>query len=651
MINVRKFIIALLAIIFMAGAFSMLQSAWSQNRNMKQTQQQESFTRPAPSRPIVPVIPGADRYQEDKVFLEYADSLYRPANEYEEFQIVKGAVKFRHGGMWMFCDSAYYYPQKNSLDAFGHVEMQQGDTLFVFADKLYYDGMSRHAILTRGPSRGNVVLKNRNVTLTTDSLDYDLNSQLGWYTTGGKLEDEVNDLTSQYGEYSPATKIAKFRYDVILVNRRDGYRLITNELEYNTSTHIADINDQTRIEGANDTIITTRGTYNTLTDHAELTARSIILHRDSNQNVITLEGDSIIYDKLTRTSRAFMFGNYHKNPQPMILTDTARKVTLIGGYGEYNDITRLAYSTDYPLLIEYSRADTLFLRADTILSFIETYKPMRLVTRVDSVDVELPSAEDIKDEDANVDSLSLNTASILSKIGVEITDTIFDEPKDVHLAYAIGRGRFFNQQIQGIADTLIFREQDSMLYMLRKPVAWTGERQVYGNRINVHFNDSTADWAELPESGMLAEHVEEDFYQQLTGTHMMAYFSNQELDRLDVEGNVVAILLPQEKDSSYNKLVNAESSYLTLEMTGKEIKHLKMWPEVSGTVTPLFDIKQSQKYISGFKWLESLRPKRSWYGNQLRWIDELGDVPDDLDAYFREPPLFKVLTPPKRQLQ
>lgn len=190
-----------------------------------------------------------------------------------------------------------------------------------------------------------------------------------------------------------------------------------------------------------------------------------------------------------------------------------------------------------------------------------------------------------------------------------------------------------------------------MLYMLRKPVAWTGERQVYGNRINVHFNDSTADWAELPESGMLAEHVEEDFYQQLTGTHMMAYFSNQELDRLDVEGNVVAILLPQEKDSSYNKLVNAESSYLTLEMTGKEIKHLKMWPEVSGTVTPLFDIKQSQKYISGFKWLESLRPKRSWYGNQLKWIDELGDVPDDLDAYFREPPLFKVLTPPKRQLQ
>lgn len=641
--RIPKIIVTALVMIIMVGAFSVMQTAWSQTQNAKQAQKQESFTRPAPTKPIVPAIPGADRFQEDKVFLEYADSLYRPANEYEEFQIVKGSVKFRHGGMWMFCDSAYYYPNNNSLDAFGHVEMQQGDTLFVYADKLFYDGMSRHATLTRGPSRGNVLLKNRNVTLTTDSLDYDLNSQLGWYSTGGLLADEVNDLTSEYGEYSPSTKIAKFRTDVVLINRRDGYKLITNELEYNTSTHIADINDRTTIEGANDTIITTRGTYNTLTDHAELTARSIIMHRDSNMNVITLEGDSIIYDKLSRTSRAFMFGNIFKNPQPMILTDTARKVTLIGGYGEYNEETRLAYSTDYPLLIEYSRPDTLFLRADTIMSFIETYRPFRLEIRIDSIESEKPLFDTSKDSLDNISS------SDIEKIAIETIDTVYSEPKDVHLAYAIGKGRFFNQQIQGIADTLIFREQDSMLYMLKKPVVWSGERQVYGNRINVHFNDSTADWAELPQSGLMAEHIEEDFYQQLTGSHMKAYLEDNYLKRLEVEGNVIAILLPQEKDSTYNKLVNAESSYLTLDMEGKDMKHLKMWPEVSGTVTPLFEIKPSQKYISGFRWLEKLRPERSWYGDRYKWIDELGEVPEEVESYFKEPPFFKNITSPQRK--
>lgn len=598
-----KYILYVLTALVAAGTLSVLQGALAQTRRAAE-QKKETYTRPAPTKPLKPSIPEANRYQDDKVFLENADSLFRPANEFEEFQIVKGSVKFRQGSMWMFCDSAYYYPQKNSMHAFGHVEMRQGDTLFVYADRLFYDGMVKHATLTRGPSRGNVELKNRTVTLVTDSLDYDLNAQRGWYVTWGRLEDDMNTLTSIYGEYSPSTKEAKFRDDVLLVNRKDGYRLTTNELDYNTATHIADINTLTRIEGANDTIITTRGHYNTATDHAELTARSTILHRDSSLNVTTLEGDSIIYDKRSRVSKAYMFRDPSRHPAPMVITDTARKVTLIGGYGEYNDSTREAMSTYYPLLLEYSRPDTLFLRADTVLSFMETL----------------------------------------------VRDTVDTVPRDFHVARAIGRARFFNKDLQGIADTLLMVERDSMLHMMRKPVVWTGERQVYGNRIDVHFNDSTPDWAELPESGMVAEHIAEDFYNQMTGAYMKAYLEDQRLKRLEVDGNVMVIMLPQEKDSSYNKLVHAESSYLTLDMDSNKVERLKMWPEVSGTVTPMFEVKKSQQYIEGFRWFESLRPRREWYGDKMHWADELGDISDELEAYFREPPLFKTVPRPSREM-
>lgn len=598
-----KYILYVLTALVAAGTLSVLQGALAQTRRAAE-QKKETYTRPAPTKPLKPSIPEANRYQDDKVFLENADSLFRPANEFEEFQIVKGSVKFRQGSMWMFCDSAYYYPQKNSMHAFGHVEMRQGDTLFVYADRLFYDGMVKHATLTSGPSRGNVELKNRTVTLVTDSLDYDLNAQRGWYVTWGRLEDDMNTLTSTYGEYSPSTKEAKFRDDVLLVNRKDGYRLTTNELDYNTATHIADINTLTRIEGANDTIITTRGHYNTATDHAELTARSTILHRDSSLNVTTLEGDSIIYDKRSRVSKAYMFRDPSRHPAPMVITDTARKVTLIGGYGEYNDSTREAMSTYYPLLLEYSRPDTLFLRADTVLSFMETL----------------------------------------------VRDTVDTVPRDFHVARAIGRARFFNKDLQGIADTLLMVERDSMLYMMRKPVVWTGERQVYGNRIDVHFNDSTPDWAELPESGMVAEHIAEDFYNQMTGAYMKAYLEDQRLKRLEVDGNVMVIMLPQEKDSSYNKLVHAESSYLTLDMDSNKVERLKMWPEVSGTVTPMFEVKKSQQYIEGFRWFESLRPRREWYGDKMHWADELGDISDELEAYFRELPLFKTVPRPSREM-
>lgn len=705
-------------------ALALLSLAWSwigdaRAQSAKKTPKTETYTRPKPREPIKPQIPDVNRFQDDKVFLEHADSLFRPANEYEEFQIVKGTVKFRQGGMWMFCDSAYYYPEKNSMDAFGHVEMRQGDTLFVYADKLYYDGLEKHATLVRGPSRDKVELKNRTVNLKTDSLDYDVMNERGWYTTGGVLQDDVNTLTSIYGEYSPNTKQAKFRDDVKLVNNKDGYKLRTSELDYNTETHIADINTHTVIEGANDTIVTTKGWYDTQTDHAQLTSRSTITHRDSANNVTWLEGDSIIYDKLTRLSRAYMFRDKSKHQQPMVLTDTARKVQLIGGYGEYNDSTRTAMATEYPLLIEYSRPDSLFLRADTILSYIvqEMVWPDSLdnmlsaATRArlarfeslqqiaDSMPVvlsllpykfqlpgwgEKPKLPEESEEQAPVsersersepsepsevsepsDSVDFsnhsNSTDTLDSLAAVDTvppappgpkldklgrDSAFMIPKDFHVAKAIGKARFFNKDAQGVADTMIYVQHDSMMYMLRKPLVWSGERQVMGNRIDLHLNDSTVDWAYLPESGILGEHVDEDFYQQLSGTKMKAFIDNEMIKRLEVEGNVQTIVLPQESDSTVNKLVNAESSYLTIDFVDGKLDHLKMWPEVSGTVTPIGQVKQSQKFLQGFRWLDMLRPQRGWYGDRVRWIDELGEVPEALEQWFREASPIKA-APPK----
>ena len=138
--------------------------------------------------------------------LEYADSLYkRKINRYDtiERQILKGNVKFRQSGMWMFCDSAYYYPEENSLDAFSNVRMEQGDTLFVYADKLFYNGDEHLAKLKNGPTRNKVTLIDKDVTLTTDSLDYNMEIDLGWYVKWGTIDDKVNTLTSLYGEYSP----------------------------------------------------------------------------------------------------------------------------------------------------------------------------------------------------------------------------------------------------------------------------------------------------------------------------------------------------------------------------------------------------------------------------------------------------------------
>lgn len=737
--------------------------AYAQNQRKNEIKEEQSFKRPEPSRPAKPEVPSVNRYQDDKVFLEYADSLYK-IHTYDtiERQILKGNVKFRQAGLWMYCDSAYYYPNANSLDAFSNVKMEQGDTLFVYADKLFYNGDLHLAKLKNGFTRDKVTLINRDVTLTTDSLDYDMAIDIGWYTRWGKIEDKVNTLTSLYGEYSPKTKQAEFYHDVVLVNHKDGFTMYTDTLHYNTQTHIANIESRTEIQSENDTIITSLATYYTDTGDADLLSRSLIIHRDSTGNVTTLEGDSIIYDNKSRISRAYMFRDLGKISNPMVITDTAQKTTLIGGFGIYNDSTKEAVATIYPLLMEYSQKDTLFLRADTIKTYIVTEKvPVKrkrkideyplfngnpivkidtvtgiwydslffttrpayiddllmyllrtnypdafkklveetvetpvlaisdslapetsqliltdsitsnipadigikvieesdsLIFEADTVINEISSIIEISPPSAEVktsDSQSEETIERISLSGIMQlpSDTIENEkdstinlidsvPKEFHVILAYHRGRFFKQDMQGVADSLVFVERDSMLYMFRKPIIWSEERQVTGNRIDVHFNDSTTDWAYLPEFGLMSEHVDEDFYNQIYGKEIMTYFEGQGLRRMSVNGNVETIFLPQEEDSTYNRLVNAESSYMEVYLDSNKLDWLKMWPEVSGTVTPLFMIKRNQMYLQKFKWWGFLRPEREWYGNRVRWADDLGEVPDELEQYFITPSDF-----------
>ena len=124
-----------------------------------------------------------------------ADKLARP-----DVQVLIGNVKLRHDSMYMYCDSALIFEKTNSVEAFSNVRMEQGDTLFIYGDYLYYDGMTQIAQL-----RENVKMINRNTTLLTDSLNYDRLYDLGYYFEGGTLMDEENVLTSDWGEYSLTT--------------------------------------------------------------------------------------------------------------------------------------------------------------------------------------------------------------------------------------------------------------------------------------------------------------------------------------------------------------------------------------------------------------------------------------------------------------
>ncbi len=494
--------------------------------------------------PIRPLIPEQDRHQKGKLFLERADSLMVTPEE-PDVQILVGDVMFRQGDMFMYCDSARFYTSPtlpaDSMEAFGNIRMEQGDTLFLYGDYMDYSGTEQLATVY-GEGR-DVRLINRDVTLTAPILHYSQLMELGYYLNGGTLTDPKNTLTSLEGEYAPPTKDANFYRHVVLdgrSNQGDTIRIYTDTLLYNTESRIALLPVYARIYGKDGDITSLNGIYDTGLDLATLLDRSTVHTNRGN----TLTGDSLVYDRAAGRGEAF---------GKVILTDSARQMALYGDYGFYNEVTDSAYCTGHAKALEYSQPDTLYLHGDVIRTW--------------------------------------------------------QTPDSVRLMVANPNVRFWRIDIQGVCDSMTFVDTDTTVRMDYDPVIWNENRQIFGNRIIIYMNDSTVDKAWLPDFGFMAEQIEGNYFDQLSGKEMIAYFDSVgDLRQLDVNGSVQAIMLPQEEDSTYNKIANIESSFMTATFKGRDIERMKLWDATSGTVTPLYLARKSLFRLPKFKWFEEERP-------------------------------------------
>lgn len=317
-------------------------------RNRRDIERKPSFSQDTLTAP-------ADTTRERYVYLLHADETRYNQRINPDAQILVGDVVFRHDSMYMYCDSALFYEVSNSLDAYGNVRMHQGDTLHLYGDRLHYNGDEMLAKV-----RDNVIMIDKQMTLTTDSLNYDRTINLGYYFNWGTVEDTLNVLTSEWGEYDTQTNEAIFNYEVTLTN--PNFVLTSDTLHYNTKTQIATIVGPSNIDSDKNNIYSTLGRYYTAEEHAELLNRSILTNEDKR-----LVGDSIYYDRNNGYGEAF----YN-----VVMDDFAGKTRLTGDYTYYNELSDSAYATQRAVAIDYSQGDSLFIHGDTL----------RLLTRFPDTD-------------------------------------------------------------------------------------------------------------------------------------------------------------------------------------------------------------------------------------------------------------------------
>ena len=526
--GVNRLKIGLFAMLMLVGVGAFAQNTMLRPASGKSGAVMKPKPKAQPPKTIAPsaaqptAVQPASNTKKTNVFLENAETFSYDKDLMADGQLLKGNVRFRHDDAYLYCDSAYFFEERNSFNAYGHVRIVQGDTLFIYGDVLYYDGDTKMARL-----RKNVRMHNRTVRLTTDSLNYDRGANVGYYFTGGKLTDATNTLTSKFGYYYPGLEMALFRGKVRLTN--PNFVMDADTLKYFTETDLAQILGPTTVLYEKETTIySEKGWYDTKTEQSELLLNSLITHQDGK----TLKGDTIFYDKKKGIGRA----HHHVE-----LDDTVKKVSLRGHYLYYKEEGDVALAKDSALMIDHSTADTLYLNADTLFSYA-----------VDSVDKVVEAFYNVrvfrKDVQAVCDSARYETRDSvlhLMKMPILWSDNQQITGDTIRIFSVNGAV----ERLQVINSAFVCQQEDSIRFNQlsgKEVTAYIADGELY--RVDVRGNAQSLFFPREADSTMIGMN-------QTESSFLTVYLKKQKIDRIVLYPAPIGVMTPLDQ-------VIAESMYL-----------------------------------------------------------------------------------------
>ena len=460
-----------------------------------------------------------------------------------------GNVAFRHEQAVMTCDSAYLYKEQNNLEAFGHVRINQGDTTTMTGKHMIYLGDSRLAQMF-----DDVVMKDRKMTLNTRRLDYNMETDVAYYTDSAHIVDDEDVLTSRLGYYYSNTRDLFFRQDVLLINPK--FRMTCDTLRYNTQTKTAFFMGPTFIRSDENLIYCESGWYNTESQTSLFTDNSYLQSKEQ-----TLRGDTVKYDRVLAVGIGF--GN-------VSVYDSVNKVIISGDYAEHHETEDSSFVTGHATMIQVYGNDSLFMHGDTLKAVVDS-------------------------SDHSVDSSGNRKRNL----------------------FAYHHVKLFRSDLQGKCDSLVYSYSDSTIRMYREPVLWSGLNQLTADSIRIQTANSKIDKMYLVNSSFIASRAdslqqgEPDSmrFNQIRGKNMTGYFNDNKLYQILVSGNGQTIYYGKNKKEKNFGVNRADCSDLIIRVNENKVQQISLLNEPDGTLYPINELPVKELRLKGFVWKEKDRPK------------------------------------------
>lgn len=200
----------------------------------------------------------------------------------------------------------------------------------------------------------------------------------------------------------------------------------------------------------------------------------------------------------------------------------------------------------------------------------------------------------------------------------KFTDTAKSPVTDSTLRYILAyhHVRIFSDSLQAVADSMYYSGQDSIFRLFYNPIAWgNGNYQITGDTMYVYTKNKKANRLYVFENGLAINKVARDFYNQVKGTTINAYFKDGQVDYMRAKGNAESIYYVQDDNKAYTGVNKAHADIIDMifgpksDTGGRELRKVVLRNDAEGSMIPFKKVNFDDMRLRGFKWQDARRPK------------------------------------------
>jgi lipopolysaccharide export system protein LptA len=419
----------------------------------------------------------------------------------------------------------------------------------------------------------NVVVLDKDLTVRTDTLQYNTDDRTAVFLAPTRIDQDKSKLYCERGYYDFQAKKAEFinnpqfekgtqkaaadtiKYDGILkefILINEAYIVDTNSIakakiiRYNEQTDITTLSGDAFYKSKKQQITGDSVSFNNKTQSFKTQGRSKIV--DGAQE---LEGDKVDFDKVSGVGVAR--GNVYWR-------DTAQRTSIkciAMTYDKKKDYIKTLGGR--PLLISEIDKDTLFMVADTFVSFRD---------------------------------------SIRAVLGKDTARTI--------LAYH--DVRIYKSDLQAVCDSLTYSGTDSLFRFFKKPLMWSDSTQFSGDTINIQLVKGKIDRIKMLNNALIINDETSDLYDQIKGKNITSFFVNGKMNKMQVLGNAESVYYAKDDAKAFIGVNKVQCSSMLINWGEKEVLGIHFYTQPQGVLTPMRQVKPELMRLQGFNWSPKRQP-------------------------------------------